>query len=82
MEWVVANAEGASCGFLILWDNRVLQLIRIEESSFTLLCRFRNCEDNFTWVFMGVYGPTKREFREDMWGNWVLLKAYGGTLGA
>ena len=47
MDWVAANAEGASGGILILWDKRVLQLIRVEESCFTLSCRFRNCEDSF-----------------------------------
>ena len=52
----------------------MLQLIRVEESCFTLLCRFKKCEDSFTWVFTGVYGPTKREYREDMWGEMGAIK--------
>ena len=26
-DWAVANATGASCGILNLWDSRVLQLV-------------------------------------------------------
>ena len=43
----------ASGGMVILWDKRVVQLIGLEESSYTLSCRFRNCEDNFIWVSIG-----------------------------
>ena len=60
--------------YLILWDKRVFQLIWVEEIRFTLSCGFRNCEDNFTWVFTGVYGPSKREYREDMWGEMGAIK--------
>ena len=56
----------------------MLQLIRVEESSFTLLCRSKNLEVNFTWVSKGVYGPKKGEFREDMWGDLVVVNGLWG----
>ena len=31
LEWVAINAEGASGGFLIFWDTRVIQLLEKEE---------------------------------------------------
>ena len=51
---------------MILWDSRVVQLIGVEESSYNLSCRFKNCGDDFTWIFTRIYGPTKRELREEL----------------
>ena len=67
VDWATVNPVGASGGILILWDSRILQLVDKEESQFSLSCSFRNCEDNSTWVFMGVYGPTTREGRTQLW---------------
>ena len=61
-----------------MWENRVLQLVGVEESCFTLSCIFRNGEDNFTWVFTGVYGPVKRVQREDLWGELGAVKGLWG----
>ena len=36
-----------------MWEKSG-QLIGLEESCHTLSCRFRNCEDYFTWVFIGA----------------------------
>ena len=60
----------------------MIQLIKVEESCFTLSCQFRNCEDNFTWAFTRVYGPKKGSLGKTCGGSWVQLKVYGGTLGA
>ena len=58
VNWAAAiNSMGASGGILIFWDSRVLQLIEKEESQSSLSCSFRNCEDNFTWIFFGIYRP-------------------------
>ena len=32
--------------------------------------------------FYGVYAPTKREFREDMWGDLGVVKRLWGTRGS
>ena len=52
VDWATSNVVGAFGGNLILWDSRVLQVVEVEESSYSLSCKFKNCEDNFTWVFM------------------------------
>ena len=57
LDWTTINVEGASRGIVIFWDSRVLQLIGKEEGHFSVSCRFKNYEDNFQWVFTGVYGP-------------------------
>ena len=58
MDWVIVNAIGASGGILIFWDSRMFQLVDSEATRSLLSCKFRNLEDNFTWVFSGVYGPS------------------------
>ena len=32
---------------------------------YSVSCRFKNCDDGFCWVFIGVYGPTVKLERED-----------------
>ena len=58
---------GASGGILILWDSRLLQQMEKDVGKSSLSCKFRNCEDNSTWVFTGVYGPTTKEGRDQLW---------------
>ena len=58
LEWGVLNVRGAAGGVLVFWDNRVLELIGMEVGLFSISCRFKNCEDGFSWIFLGVYGPT------------------------
>ena len=65
LEWVNIKAEGASGGILIFWDTRVIQLLEKEEGQYTLSCRFKFVEKDFTWVFIGVYGPTVNGRREE-----------------
>ena len=67
VDWVASCSEGASGGVVMLWDTRVVQLVGMEESNYTLSCRFRNCADDFCWIFTGIYGSTKRENMELLW---------------
>lgn len=63
--WVSLDARGAAGGVLVMWDKRVLEGLEIKVESFSISCRFRNCEEGFVWVFSGLYGPSKgREMRE------------------
>ena len=32
-----------------------------------LSCRFKVLEDGFTWIFIGVYGPTVYGIRKELW---------------
>ena len=61
VDWVACNAVGAPGGILFLWDSWVLQLLEVEEGQFSLSCKFQNREDDFKWVFTGVYGPSSGE---------------------
>ena len=67
LEWGVLNAKGATRGVLVFWDNRVLELIGMEVGLFSISCRFKNCEDGFSWIFSRVYGPTLKRYRELFW---------------
>jgi hypothetical protein len=40
---------------------------------FTLVVPFRNVEDQFTWAFMGVYGPNSNRDRRLLWDELVGL---------
>ena len=60
-------SEGASCGIVGQWASRLVQLVGLEESCHTLSCKFLNCGDNFSWVFTGLYGLSKRDLKEDLW---------------
>ena len=64
LEWAALSTEGASWGIVISWDSRVLKLLAKEEGQFTMSCRFKFLEDDRTWVFKGVYGPTAYGNRE------------------
>ena len=50
---------------MVFWDNRVLQLEKMEVDNYSVSCRFKNVEDGFCWVFSGVYGPSMKVEREE-----------------
>ena len=54
LDWVASCLEGAFGGVVILWDTRVVQLVGMEESSYTLSCRFKNCANDFCCICMGM----------------------------
>ena len=41
----------------MFWDNRLVELLEVEEGMFSVSCRFKNCVNGLMWVFTGVYGP-------------------------
>ena len=67
LEWGVLNVRGAAGGVLVFWDNRVLELVGMEVGLFSISCRFKNCEDGFSWIFSVVYDPTLKRYRELFW---------------
>ena len=58
LEWRALNSRGATRGFVVFWDNRVLQMVEMEVGKFIISCRFKNCDGGFCWSFSEVYGPT------------------------
>ena len=61
------NAQGVAGGIVVFWDIRVIQLVEVEEGSFSVSCRFMNTEDNLLWFFTGVYDPIANKDREGLW---------------
>ncbi|RVW97120.1 hypothetical protein CK203_030039 [Vitis vinifera] len=64
LEWRTVNSRGASSGVLVFWDNKVLQLLDVEVGIFLASCWFKNCEDDFCWIFTRVYGLTLKKERK------------------
>ncbi|RVW99999.1 hypothetical protein CK203_024721 [Vitis vinifera] len=71
--WVSLDARGAAGGVLVMWDKRVLEGLEFEVGSFSISCRFRNCE-SFVWVFSGLYGPSKGRERRELWEELAAIK--------
>ncbi|RVX00171.1 hypothetical protein CK203_026677 [Vitis vinifera] len=69
LDWGTVDSRGSAGGIVVLWDNRVLEMIELEKGECSISCHFKNCEDGFTWTFTGVYGPTKRRERENLWNE-------------
>ena len=61
-------------GWVVIWDNRVLDLVGMEVGLFSISRRFKNCEDGFLWTFMGVYGPTLKRYREFFWEELRVIR--------
>ncbi|RVX03321.1 hypothetical protein CK203_019843 [Vitis vinifera] len=72
--WVSLDARGAAGGVLVMWDKRVLEGLEFEVGSFSISCRFRNCEEGFVWVFSGLYGPSKGRERRELWEELAAIK--------
>ena len=48
VDWATSCFEGASRGIVNPLDTRVVQLVGVEKNNYTLSCKFRNCEDDFS----------------------------------
>ena len=65
------------CGVLGQW---VLQLMELEERSFSMSCHFKNYEDDFCWSFTRVYGPTLKVEREGFWSELGAVRGFWSDL--
>ena len=65
LDWRAINSRGAIGGVLVFWDNRVVELLEVEERMFTISCQFKNSVDGLRGVFTGVYGPVCNRDRDD-----------------
>ena len=74
LDWRTVNSRGVVGGILVFWDNRLVELVDVEEGEFSISCRFKNCVDALMWVFTGVYGPVCNKDREDFWGELRSIK--------
>ena len=67
LDWKSLDAEGTVGGILLSWDKRRLSLMESEYGSFSFSCMFTTMEDDFQWMFMGVYNPVDRSFKDFFW---------------
>ncbi|RVW17271.1 Transposon TX1 uncharacterized 149 kDa protein [Vitis vinifera] len=74
IDWRAINSKGAAGGVLVFWDNRVVDVLEVEEGMFSVSCLFKNCIDGMRWVFTGVYGPVCRREREAFWEELGSIK--------
>ena len=74
MDWEAVDAGGALGDILIFWDNRVLELLELEQDVYTISSCFRNVEDGYIWVFTGVYGPVLSRAKEEFWEELGAIK--------
>lgn len=58
--------RGHSGGILVFWDSIVLKLLEVELGMHSLSCKFKNCDDNFIWMFTRVYEPVSNIDREEL----------------
>ena len=72
--WVSLDARGSAGGVLVMWDKRVLEGLEAEVGSFSISCRFRNCEEGFVWVFSRLYGPINGKERRELWEELAAVK--------
>ena len=56
LDWKSLDAKGTARGILLFWDKRRLFLVESEYGSFSFSYLFRTVEDDFQWMFTGVYG--------------------------
>jgi hypothetical protein len=73
VDWIYKGVVGASGGMLLMWDMRVVEKREECMGGYTLACSFKNVEDQFEWVFGGVYGPNVDVERRDLWEELVGL---------
>ncbi|RVW43416.1 Transposon TX1 uncharacterized 149 kDa protein [Vitis vinifera] len=74
LDWGAVDSRGAAGGIVVIWDNRLLELVDMQKGLFSISCTFKSCEDGFIWTFTGVYGPTVRRKRESFWEELGAIK--------
>ena len=56
----------------------MMRLVDVDESRYSLSCKFRFLDDNFTWIFTRVYGPTSKGERELLWEDLGAIRGLWG----
>ena len=67
LEWEALEASGSTGGVLMVWDKRSLEVLDKEVGMFFVSYGFKNVEDGFAWVFIGVYGPLSKDGSTLLW---------------
>jgi len=76
VDWCYLASCGASGGMLIMWDKRIVEKIDVFVGEFVLACSFRSVVDDFSWAFVGVYGPNIDALRSSLWDELSGLSSW------
>ena len=69
LEWGIVDSRGTTGGIVVIWDNRVLELLELENGEHSISYHFKNYKNGFTWTFTRVYGLTMRRDRACFWNE-------------
>ena len=48
----------------------------MEIGQFSITYRFKNYEDGFLWIFIGVHGPTLKRSKESFWDELGVIRDF------
>lgn len=48
----------------------------MEIGQFSITYRFKNYEDGFLWIFIGVHGPTLKRYKESFWDELGVIRDF------
>jgi hypothetical protein len=66
VNWCYLGSIRAFEGILLMWDRRVVKKTKCV-GAYSVACSFRNDDDNFEWIFAGVYGSNVDNVRRVLW---------------
>lgn len=52
----------------------MVELLDMEQSEFSISCRFKNCEDDLVWASIGVYGSYSGKGRKGLYAKLEAIK--------
>ena len=52
LDWRAVNSTGAAGGILVFWDNRVVELVELEEGEFSILVPVQKL---CGWIGVGIH---------------------------
>lgn len=73
VEWIALDSIGRSGGILVLWNPNIVSMVDHIVGTFSINIGFRNCIDNFHWLFSGVYGPCGTMERQRLWKELSIM---------
>jgi exonuclease III len=76
VDWIILGSNGTARGVLLMWDKRVVEKVDEAASYYSLSCKFRNVQDQFEWIFTGVYGPNLDGERGLLWEELLGLLSW------
>lgn len=71
--WVFLPSSGGLGGILLMWDNRVVELLEECIGHFIVACYFKNIEDGLKGAIVGVYGSNLDRDRCLLWEEFLSL---------